>query len=131
MSRISKLVVASNNPNYKPGQLVQGAMGWQDYVQNEGFTEFGPFFPTPPGLTPEQVMGAYGANSITAWFGTATLPARGQLSATFCWQVAAPPTTFSYEIGGTDGNGNAVATTLQVPIGDPFDRKSGRPEITQ
>lgn len=62
-------VVASNNPNYKPGQLVQGAMGWQDYVQNEGFTEFGPLFPTPQGLTPEQLMGAYGANSITAWFG--------------------------------------------------------------
>lgn len=62
-------VIASNNPAYSPGQLVQGAMGWQDYVQSTGMTELGPLYPVPPGLTPEQSLGVFGFTSVTAWFG--------------------------------------------------------------
>lgn len=62
-------VVASNRPDLKPGQLVQGAFGWQDYVQSPGMTELGPITPLPPGLTAEQALGVMGLTSVTAWFG--------------------------------------------------------------
>jgi len=62
-------VVASNNPGFKPGQMVQGGFGWQDYVQNAGFTEFGPISLMPPGVTPEQALGVAGLTAVTAWFG--------------------------------------------------------------
>lgn len=62
-------VVASNRPDLKPGQLVQGSFGWQDYLQSKGVTELGPITPLPPGLSPEQALGVMGLTSITAWFG--------------------------------------------------------------
>lgn len=63
-------VVASNRAEFKPGQMVQGAFGWQDYIQSPGgMTELGPITALPPGLTPEQAMSVMGMTSITAWFG--------------------------------------------------------------
>ncbi|NWG53175.1 MAG: NADP-dependent oxidoreductase [Hydrogenophilaceae bacterium] len=62
-------VVASKHPGFKPGQMVQGAFGWQDYVQSQGFTELGPITPLPAGVTPEQALGVMGLTSVTAWFG--------------------------------------------------------------
>ncbi len=61
-------VVASNNPRFKPGQLVQGAFGWQDYCVTDG----GGFWPMTalfPGIAPEQALGVFGVTGITAWFG--------------------------------------------------------------
>jgi NADPH-dependent curcumin reductase CurA len=62
-------VVTSNNPDFKPGQMVQGGFGWQEYVVTPGFTEIGPITPLPPGATPEQALGVFGITGLTAWFG--------------------------------------------------------------
>lgn len=62
-------VVRSNNPNFKVGQLVQGAFGWQDYFVSSGMTEFMPVTPLFPGVTPEQALGVFGITGLTAWFG--------------------------------------------------------------
>jgi len=62
-------VVASNRPDLKPGQLVQGSFGWQDFVQSKGITELGPITPLAAGLSPETALGVMGLTSITAWFG--------------------------------------------------------------
>ena len=62
-------VVASNHPDFKPGQLVQGGFGWQEYVVSSGFTDLGPIAPLAPGVTPEQALGVFGITGLTAWFG--------------------------------------------------------------
>ncbi len=68
-------VVASNNPRFKPGQLVQGAFGWQDYCVTDG----GGFWPMTalfPGIAPEQALGVFGVTGITAWFGLHEIASR-------------------------------------------------------
>ena len=62
-------VVASNHADFKPGQLVQGGFGWQEYMVSSGFTEIGPITPLAPGVTPEQALGVFGITGLTAWFG--------------------------------------------------------------
>jgi NADPH-dependent curcumin reductase CurA len=62
-------VVASNHPDFKVGQLVQGSFGWQDYLQSTGGTELGPINLLPAGLSPEHALGVLGLTSVTAWFG--------------------------------------------------------------
>lgn len=62
-------VVASNHAAFKPGEMVRGVFGWQDYLQSKGMTERGPITPLPPGLSPEQALGCLGLTSHTAWFG--------------------------------------------------------------
>jgi len=62
-------VVTSNHPGFKPGQMVQGGFGWQEYVVSSGMTEIGPIMPVFPGVTPEQALGVFGVTGITAWFG--------------------------------------------------------------
>ncbi|HEY6880841.1 MAG TPA: NADP-dependent oxidoreductase [Polyangiales bacterium] len=61
-------VVRSNDPQYRPGQLLQGLFGWQDYA----LTEREPMFPTltvPSDVTIEQALSVLGNNGITAYFG--------------------------------------------------------------
>src|SRR5262249_23952978 len=62
-------VVASNDPTYVAGDLVQGLVGWQDYVLSGG--DAMPLMPLPKGLpVPTTAMlGALGATGITAFFG--------------------------------------------------------------
>jgi len=62
-------VVASNDPAYVVGELVQGLVGWQDYVLSGG--DEMPLMPLPKGLpVPATAMlGALGATGITAYFG--------------------------------------------------------------
>lgn len=62
-------VVASRREDFKPGQLVQGMFGWQDYVQCKGVTDYGRITPLREGMSPEQALGVMGPTSITAWFG--------------------------------------------------------------
>jgi len=66
-------VVKSNHPGFKPGQLVQGGFGWQEYVVSSGMTEIGPITPLAPGVTPEQALGVFGITGLTAWFGLTDL----------------------------------------------------------
>ncbi len=66
-------VVKSNHPGFKPGQMVQGGFGWQEYVVSSGMTEIGPITPLFPGVTPEQALGVFGITGLTAYFGLTDL----------------------------------------------------------
>ena len=44
-------VIASRNPGYPVGQLVQGGFGWQEYFLTNGMTEIGPIMPLFPGAS--------------------------------------------------------------------------------
>jgi NADPH-dependent curcumin reductase CurA len=61
-------VVASNTPDYRVGQLVQGLTGWQDYVVA---SESSPMTPMPEisGVSPSYFLGALGMTGLTAYVG--------------------------------------------------------------
>src|SRR3974390_207585 len=58
--------VASNNPDFKVGDIVSGLVGWQDYV---ALNPKGQLNKLPPGAPLELAMSALGLTGITAYFG--------------------------------------------------------------
>ena len=61
-------VVASRHPDLRPGQLVQGLLGWQDYAVVRPGTASAPT-PLPPGVPIETAMSALGLTGLAAYFG--------------------------------------------------------------
>ncbi len=61
-------VTASRHPAFKPGQLVQGLFGWQDWAVARPGTSSSPT-PVPSGVPVETAMSALGLTGITAYFG--------------------------------------------------------------
>jgi NADPH-dependent curcumin reductase CurA len=61
-------VVESKNPNYRVGQLVQGLVGWQEYLVA---SDTQPLFPVDvaEGVSPSAYLGALGTTGLTAWIG--------------------------------------------------------------
>jgi NADPH-dependent curcumin reductase CurA len=61
-------VVASKNPHYSVGQIVQGLVGWQEYIVASDTT---PLFPVDvaEGVSPSAYLGALGTTGLTAWVG--------------------------------------------------------------
>ena len=61
-------VVESKNPNYRVGQIVQGLVGWQEYLV---VSDAAPLFPVDvaEGVSPSAYMGALGTTGLTAWVG--------------------------------------------------------------
>lgn len=61
-------VIASKNPHYAVGQIVQGLVGWQEYVVASATT---PLLPVEvaEGVSPSVYMGALGMTGLTAWIG--------------------------------------------------------------
>ncbi|OBJ50303.1 NADP-dependent oxidoreductase [Mycobacterium sp. 1423905.2] len=61
-------VVASKNPRYPVGQLVQGLLGWQEYVVA---SDSAPLLPVEvaSGVSPSAYLGALGITGLTAWLG--------------------------------------------------------------
>nr|BBX76663.1 NADP-dependent oxidoreductase [Mycobacterium florentinum] len=61
-------VVESKNPDYSVGQIVQGLVGWQEYVV---VSDTNPLFPVDvaDGVSPSAYMGALGTTGLTAWVG--------------------------------------------------------------
>ena len=61
-------VVESKNPNYSVGQIVQGLVGWQEYLVA---SDTMPLFPVDvaEGVSPSTYMGALGTTGLTAWIG--------------------------------------------------------------
>ncbi|MHB8682620.1 MAG: NADP-dependent oxidoreductase [Acidimicrobiales bacterium] len=60
-------VVSSRNDDYKPGDLVFGMTGWQDYTlvgDGEHAMQV-----VPPGIEPPAVLNIFGVNGMTAYFG--------------------------------------------------------------
>jgi NADPH-dependent curcumin reductase CurA len=62
-------VVRSRHPEFRPGQLVHGAFGWQDYAVSNGQTDIGPVTRLEPNITPEHALGVFGLTGMTAYFG--------------------------------------------------------------
>src|ERR1700688_1149484 len=61
-------VLESRRPDFKPGDLVRGDFGWQDYVVTDGYG-FGGMQKVPPGTPPNLALGLFGVNGLTAYFG--------------------------------------------------------------
>jgi NADPH-dependent curcumin reductase CurA len=60
-------VVESNCASYKPGQLLFGMTGWQDYVIADEAARA--LQPLPEGVTPTTALGLFGITGMTAYFG--------------------------------------------------------------
>jgi NADPH-dependent curcumin reductase CurA len=58
-------VEESADPRWKPGDLVQGMLGWQERTVVPGTALNG----LPPGVTPEQWFAVFGHIGLTAYFG--------------------------------------------------------------
>ena len=61
-------VVGSRHASFKPGDLVQGGVGWQDYLLTDGGGEL-PVSKLPPGVDIPLAMSVLGLTGITAYFG--------------------------------------------------------------
>ncbi|MEM6580159.1 MAG: NADP-dependent oxidoreductase [Pseudomonadota bacterium] len=61
-------VVASDNPAFPEGTLVQGLLNWQEYSLG-GFSDPIPLRALPEGVTENMALSIFGATSLTAYFG--------------------------------------------------------------
>lgn len=61
-------VIQSKHPGYKPGEFVQGAFGWQDYIATDG-AGFLPMRKLPPEVPPNLALSLFGITGPTAYFG--------------------------------------------------------------
>ncbi|OBI85443.1 NADP-dependent oxidoreductase [Mycobacterium asiaticum] len=61
-------VIASKNPKLPVGQVVQGLLGWQEYVVASASTMVMPV-EVAEGVSPSAYMGALGMTGLTAWIG--------------------------------------------------------------
>lgn len=61
-------VIASNSPDYRVGQTVQGLVGWQQYAVA---SPTAPLMPVEvaDGVSPSAYLGALGMTGLTAWVG--------------------------------------------------------------
>jgi NADPH-dependent curcumin reductase CurA len=59
-------VVRSNSEQYKPGDLLFGFSGWQDYVLA---SEANGYQPLPDGVSPTLALSLFGITGLTAYFG--------------------------------------------------------------
>jgi hypothetical protein len=58
-------VIESKDPSVRPGELVQGLFGWQDYVVAPAAM----LAKVPAGVAPTHVLGVLGITGLTAYFG--------------------------------------------------------------
>ena len=61
-------VIKSRHPEFKPGDLVQGWFGWQDYIATDG-RAMGGLHKLPPGVAPNTALSLFGITGNTAYFG--------------------------------------------------------------
>jgi NADPH-dependent curcumin reductase len=61
-------VIESHNPELKSGDLVQGLLGWQDYIATDG-RGLGGLRKLPPGVPPNTALSIFGITGTTAFFG--------------------------------------------------------------
>ncbi|MCI4348366.1 MAG: NADP-dependent oxidoreductase [Thermoplasmata archaeon] len=72
-------VIESFHPTFRPGDLVHGISGWEDYSLTDGHG----FFETtkvPPGVPPNLALGALGVTGMVAYFGIVEIgrPKKGE-----------------------------------------------------
>lgn len=61
-------VVESRLPGFDKGDLVQGGIGWQEYIVTDG-KGIMPFQKLPPGTPPNMALSVLGITGLTAYFG--------------------------------------------------------------
>src|SRR5215472_16555763 len=61
-------VLESRHPEFEPGELVQGAFGWQDYMATDGQGLL-PMRRVPRGVPPNRALSLFGITGLTAYFG--------------------------------------------------------------
>jgi NADPH-dependent curcumin reductase CurA len=61
-------VIASKNPGFAVGDLVQGVLGWRDYVVGSAIDVLN-WSKLPPNTPPEFALGLCGISGLTAYFG--------------------------------------------------------------
>src|SRR6516225_2981002 len=61
-------VVQSKHSGFKPGELVRGAFGWQDFIATDGAGVL-PMRRVPPGVSPNLALSLFGTTGLTAYFG--------------------------------------------------------------
>ncbi len=61
-------VVESSLDGFEKGDLVQGGIGWQDYIVTDG-SGIMPFKKLPPGTPPTMALSVLGVTGLTAYFG--------------------------------------------------------------
>ncbi len=64
-------VVASEHPDFRPGELVSGLFGWQEYTVSDGQDTLlrRPVVKVPAGIPPERTLSVLGGTGLTAYFG--------------------------------------------------------------
>jgi hypothetical protein len=61
-------VTASKHPGFRPGDIVSGMFGWQNYTVSDG-GGFVPVMKLPPGVPIPMTMSVLGITGLTAYFG--------------------------------------------------------------
>ncbi len=61
-------VIESRHPGFRPGDLVSGTFGWQDYLVTDGQGPMGAS-KLPPGADPQLALSVLGITGLTAYFG--------------------------------------------------------------
>jgi NADPH-dependent curcumin reductase len=80
-------VIESKDPRFRPGELVHGYSGWEDYSVIDGHG----YFDTtriPPGVPPNLALGTLGVTGMVAYFGVVEI-ARPRPGETFVVSAAA------------------------------------------
>ncbi len=90
-------VVASRHPDFSPGDIVHGHMGWEDYTVTDG-QDFTPTYRVPDGVPPNWAIGALGLTGLVAYFGV--------------HEVARPQRGETFVISGAAGGVGSIATQL-------------------
>lgn len=80
-------VVESRSQNYQVGQLVQGLIGWQEWILASDATPLQPV-PDIAGVSPSAFLGVMGMTGLTAWVGVRDI-ARPQSGETVVVSAAA------------------------------------------
>ncbi|HYA57658.1 MAG TPA: NADP-dependent oxidoreductase [Thermoplasmata archaeon] len=90
-------VVESRHPDFSPGDLVHGHMGWEDYTVTDG-AGFTPTYRVPDGIPANWAIGALGLTGLVAYFGV--------------HEVARPKLGETFVISGAAGGVGSIAAQL-------------------
>lgn len=95
-------VLASRHPSFRPGELVHGHMGWEDYSVSDGHG-FVPTYRVPDGVPPNWAIGALGITGLAAFFGV--------------HEVARPKAGETFVLTGAAGGVGSIAVQLAKILG--------------
>ena len=90
-------VLESRHSGFRPGDLVHGHMGWEDYSVSDG-QGFAPAYRVPEGVPPNWALGALGLTGLAAYFGV--------------HEVARPKPGETFVISGAAGGVGSLAVQL-------------------